>query len=170
MELCVSMLLPHFSIYAFFLLFFLFPLFHPHLFLLFFIYIFFFLSSYSILLPPLLPSRVNALLPGFIDTPMTTPFPDKYRAGLIDIIPFKRFGCTKGELFVFLFSFLISLFLVCFCFFLFLFFRFCFFLYCFHLLFTLNFYLLFLSFFLLGEFKKYFPIFSLIATLKGFCQ
>ncbi|MBW1972791.1 MAG: 3-oxoacyl-ACP reductase FabG, partial [Deltaproteobacteria bacterium] len=38
---------------------------------------------------------VNAVAPGFIDTPMTRALPEKTQAMLFDLIPLKRFGTPK---------------------------------------------------------------------------
>ncbi|XP_031849473.1 (3R)-3-hydroxyacyl-CoA dehydrogenase [Nomia melanderi] len=39
--------------------------------------------------------RVNAVLPGFIETPMTMPVPDKVRQGFLDRIPLHRMGMPE---------------------------------------------------------------------------
>lgn len=50
--------------------------------------------------------RCNVILPGFIDTPMTSTVPDKVRQTFIQLIPLKRFGKPEeiGEVISFLAS------------------------------------------------------------------
>ena len=40
--------------------------------------------------------RVNAILPGFISTPMTDAVPDKVLQKLLQFIPLQRFGQPEG--------------------------------------------------------------------------
>lgn len=42
--------------------------------------------------------RCNAVLPGFIKTPMTDAIPDKVKDKFLPLIPTGRFGYTNGNL------------------------------------------------------------------------
>lgn len=41
--------------------------------------------------------RVNTVLPGFIETPMTDAVPEKLKAKFVSLIPIGRFGQPEGE-------------------------------------------------------------------------
>lgn len=42
--------------------------------------------------------RVNTVLPGFIETPMTDTVPEKLKSKFVSLIPVGRFGQPEGEL------------------------------------------------------------------------